>query len=196
MSAIADALASGGSYLKWEHPGTTYTGIITDVAMRQSRKYESTDLDTWEDGTPKMQIVITLATDYRDQAQQDDDGTRMASINLWSGQKKALVTACKAAGVTEPEVGQRFTVTHVSGIGNAKSPRVYEYTLTAGPSDVAAMLDVEPAATPAAATGSTPVDTARELLALGMTTQEVATASGLPESVVAALANLGATAPF
>ena len=196
MSAIADALASGGSYLKWEHPGTTYTGIITDVAMRQSRKYESTDLDTWEDGTPKMQIVITLATDYRDQAQQDDDGTRMASINLWSGQKKALVTACKAAGVTEPEVGQRFTVTHVSGIGNAKSPRVYEYTLAAGPSDVAAMLDVEPAATPAAATGSTPVDTARELLNLGMTTQEVAIASGLPESVVAALANLGATAPF
>ena len=31
MSAIADALASGGSYLKWEHPGTTYSGIITDV---------------------------------------------------------------------------------------------------------------------------------------------------------------------
>ena len=196
MSAISDALASGGTYLKWEHPGTTYTGIITDVAMRQARKYESTELDTWEDNTPKMQIVITLNTDYRDQAQQDDDGTRMASINLWSGQKKALVAACKAAGVTEPTVGQRFTVTHVSGIGNAKSPRVYEYTLTAGPSEVAAVLDVEPAATPAAATGSTPVETARELLALGMTTQEVATASGLPESVVAALANLGATAPF
>ena len=196
MSAIADALASGGTYLKWEHPGTTYTGIITDVAMRQARKYESTELDTWEDNTPKMQIVITLNTDYRDQAQQDDDGTRMASINLWSGQKKALVTACKAAGVTEPTVGQRFTVTHVTGIGNAKSPRVYEYTLTAGPTGVAAVLDVEPAATPAAATGATPVETARELLALGMTTQEVAAASGLPESVVAALANLGATAPF
>ena len=196
MSAISDALASGGTYLKWEHPGTTYTGIITDVQMRQSRKYESTDLDTWDDGTPKMQIVITLTTDYRDQVQQDDDGTRMASINLWSGQKKALVAACKAAGVTEPEVGQRFTVTHVSGIGNAKSPRVYEYTLTAGPSDVAAVLDVEPAAAPAAATGATPVETARELLALGMTTHEVAIASGLPESVVAALANLGATAPF
>ena len=196
MSAISDALASGGTYLKWEHPGTTYTGIITDVAMRQARKYESTELDTWEDNTPKMQIVITLNTDYRDQAQQDDDGTRMASINLWSGQKKALVAACKAAGVTEPQTGQRFTVTHVSGIGNAKSPRVYEYTLTAGPSDVAAVLDVEPAAAPAAATGATPVETARELLALGMTTHEVAIASGLPESVVAALANLGATAPF
>ena len=195
MSAIADALASGGTYLKWEHPGTTYTGIITDVTMRQSRKYESTDLDTWDDGTPKMQVVLTIATDYRDQAQQDDDGTRMISINLWSGQKKALVAACKAAGVGEPQVGQRFTATHVSGIGNAKAPRVFEYTLTAGPTGVAAALDVEPAATPAApSTGANPVETAKQLLAAGMSTQEVATASGLPETVVAALANM--TAPF
>ena len=195
MSAIADALASGGTYLKWEHPGTTYTGIITDVTMRQSRKYESTDLDTWDDGTPKMQVVVTLATDYRDQAQQDDDGTRMISINLWSGQKKALVAACKAAGVTEPQTGQRFTATHVSGIGNAKAPRVFEYTLTAGPTGVAAALEVEPAATPAApATAANPVETAKQLLAAGLSTQEVATASGLPETVVAALANM--TAPF
>ena len=195
MSAIADALASGGTYLKWEHPGTTYTGIITDVTMRQSRKYESTDLDTWDDGTPKMQVVITLATDYRDASQQDDDGTRMASINLWSGQKKALVAACKAAGVTEPQAGQRFTATHVSGIGNAKAPRVFEYTLTAGPTGVAAALDVEPAATPATpAAAANPVETAKQLLAAGLSTQEVATASGLPETVVAALANM--TAPF
>jgi hypothetical protein len=194
MSAISDALASGGTYLKWEHPGTTYTGIITDVAMRQSRKYESTELDVWEDGTPKLQVVLTLATDYRDQAQQDDDGTRMISINLWSGQKKALVAACKAAGVGEPQTGQRFTATHVSGIGNAKAPRVFEYTLTAGPTGVAAALDVEPAATPAPATGANPVETAKQLLAAGLSTQEVATASGLPETVVAALANM--TAPF
>ena len=139
-----------------------------------------------------MQVVITLATDYRDQAQQDDDGTRMISINLWSGQKKALVAACKAAGVTEPQAGQRFTATHVSGIGNAKAPRVFEYTLTAGPTGVAAALDVEPAAAPAAA--ANPVETAKQLLAAGMSTQEVATASGLPETVVAALANM--TAPF
>ena len=192
MSAIADALASGGTYLKWEHPGTTYTGIITDVTMRQSRKYESTDLDAWDDGTPKMQVVLTLATDY-EVAGQDDDGTRMISINLWSGQKKALVAACKAAGVAEPQVGQRFTATHVAGIGNAKAPRVFEYTLLAGPTGVAAVLAVQPDSAPAPA-GSTPVDTAKELLALGMSTQDVAAASGLPETVVAALANM--TAPF
>jgi hypothetical protein len=195
MSAIADALASGGTYLKWEHPGTTYTGIITDVTMRQSRKYESTDLDAWDDGTPKMQVVLTLATDYRDKSQQDDDGTRMVSINLWSGQKKALVAACKAAGVPEPQVGQRFTAVHVAGIGNAKAPRVFEYILVNGPTGVAAVLEVEPTEAPAATgAASTPVDTAKQLLAAGLSTQEVAAASGLPETVVAALANL--TAPF
>ena len=190
MSAIADALASGGTYLKWEHPGTTYTGIITDVTMRQSRKYESTDLDTWDDGTAKMQVVLTLATDYRDSG-EDDDGTRMISINLWSGQKKALVAACKAAGVPEPQVGQRFTAVHVAGIGNAKAPRVFEYTLASGPTGIAAVLEVQPDSAPA---GSTAVDTAKQLLAAGLSTQEVATASGLPETVVAALANL--TPPF
>ena len=194
MSAIADALASGGTYLKWEHPGTSYTGIITDVTMRQARKYESTELDAWDDGTAKLQVVLTLATDY-EIAGQDDDGTRMISINLWSGQKKALVAACKAAGVAEPQVGQRFTATHVAGIGNAKAPRVFEYTLLAGPTGVAAVLEVQPDSAPAAAgAASTPVDTAKQLLAAGLSTQDVAAASGLPETVVAALANL--PAPF
>ena len=186
MTSIADALAGGGTYLKWENPGTSYTGTITDVSMRQSRKYESTELDTWDDGTPKMQVVLTLATSYRDQSQQDDDGTRQLSINVWSGQKKALVAACKAAGVPEPMVGQTFTATHVSGVGNAKAPRVFEYVLASGPSGIAEALDTSAAAAPAA----TPVDTAKQLLAAGMSTADVAAASGLPETVVAALANL------
>ena len=185
MGIIADALASGGTYLKWETPGTTYTGTITDVAMRQSRKYESTELDTWDDGTPKMQVVLTLATDYRDQALgADDDGARMISINLWSGQKKALVAACKQAGVSEPQIGQTFTATHVSGIGNAKAPRVFEYVLTAGPSGIAAQLGNNPTQ------GANAVDTAKELLAAGVPVNEIASTTGLPETVVAALANL------
>ena len=191
MSAIADALAGGGQYLKWETPGTTYTGVITDVTMRQARKYESTEPDTWDDGTPKMQVVLTLATDYRSDG-EDDDGARQLSINLWSGQKKALVAACRSAGVNEPVVGQRFTAMHVSGVGNAKAPRVFEYSLSAGPSGVAAVLEVEPVAAPVAAAAPAavnPVALAKELLAAGLSTADAAAGSGLPETVVAALAN-------
>lgn len=194
MSAIAEALAGGGTYLKWEHPGTSYTGTITDVTLRQARKYESTELDTWDDGTPKMQIVVTLATEYRDASQPDDDGTRQLSINLWSGQKKALVAACKAAGVPEPARGMQFTATHVSGVGNAKAPRVFEYVLAAGPSPVAGLLDTQPAVEAPQPASATPIEQARSLLALGVTPAEVAAATGLPETVVAALGNI--TPPF
>jgi hypothetical protein len=185
---IADALSGGGTYLKWETPGTTYTGVITDVTMRQARKFESTELDFWDDGTAKMQVVLTLATAYRDASNPEDDGSRQLSINLWSGQKKALVAACKAAGVAEPEAGQEFTATHVSGIGNAKNPRVFEYVLKAAPSGVAAQLDVAPAAAPAAA--ANPAETAKGLLAAGMSAEDVAAATGLPVTTVQALANL------
>jgi hypothetical protein len=194
MTGIAGLLAGSGQYLKWENPGTSYTGTITEVALRQARKYESTELDYWDDGTPKMQVVLTLATEYRDPGNEDDDGTRMLSINLWSGQKKALIAACKAAGVAEPEVGQTFRATHKEGIGNAKNPRVFEYVITPGPTGVAAALGdpaqvVEQPAAPAPAAAN-PAETAKQLLAAGgLSHAEIATATGLPEAVVAALAN-------
>ena len=50
--------------------------LVLRVEARQARKYESTEPDTWDDGTPKMQVVVTLDTNYRDGSNPDDDGTR------------------------------------------------------------------------------------------------------------------------
>ena len=196
MSILGNHLSGGSPFLKWETPGTRYEGIIEAVELRQARKFESTDLAFWDDGSPQMQCLLTLATGYRHAAYDDDDGTRMLSINLWSGQKKALVAACKAAGVAEPAAGMRFAATHVEGIGNAKNPRVFAYELSAGPSEVAGILDATPAATqpaapaPQPAAAPNPVEIAKQLLATGMGTADVAAHSGLPETVVAALANI------
>jgi hypothetical protein len=193
MSILGNHLAGGSPFLKWEIPGTTYTGVITSVELRQSRKFQSTDLDFWDDGSPKMQCLLGLATDYRDAAFDDDDGTRMLSINLWSGQKKALVAACKAAGVPEPQVGQKITVTHVSGIGTAASPREFTYVLADGPAGVAQALAepaaVQPVAAAPAPAAANPVEIAKQLLQAGATPADAAAASGLPETGVAALAN-------
>ena len=188
MTVLGNYLSTGGAFLKWETPGTSYTGVIEAVELRQARKFESTDLAFWDDGSPQMQCLLTLATDYRDVERDDDDGTRMLSINLWSGQKKSLVAACKAAGVAEPQVGQKFTVTHVSGIGNAKSPREFLYVLTDGPTGIAEVLSDEPA--PAPATSSNPADTAKALIASGVDDVTIASATGLPLTVIAALRNV------
>jgi len=184
MGIIADALKGGGSFLEFsETPGTTYTGVITDVTLRQARKFESTEPDSWDDGTrrwrsscrwrPTTGMPATPTTAVSD-----------SSPSSWSGPKKALIAACKAAGVAEPEVGQSFTVTHVSGVGSAKSPRVFTYELKAGPSGVAAALTE-----PAAEAPTNPVDIAKTLLAAGLSPAEVSKASGLPEATVAALKN-------
>lgn len=191
MSVLGNYMSGGGAFLKWESPGTTYSGTITNVELRQARKFESTDLAFWDDGSPQMQCLLTLDTDYRDPGYDDDDGTRMLSINLWSGQKKSLIAACKAAGVAEPEVGMTLTVTHREGIGNAKSPRVFDYVLGKGSPGVAEVIEVAaaPAAAPAAPVAGNPVQTAKDLLSAGLSAADAAKASGLPEATVVAIQN-------
>lgn len=144
MTSLADALTGGSRFIKWDdfEKGQSVTGVITDVEMRQARKYQSTDLDFWDDGKPKMQAVITFTTSLRDPQDPDDDGSRAIGINLWSGQKRALVAACKDAGVAEPQPGQEFTATWVSGVGKSGDPRVFTYKLGPATSGLGGALGV------------------------------------------------------
>jgi hypothetical protein len=134
-NSLADALSGGSRYIKWDDlgMGKPISGTIVNVDMRQARKFQSTDLDFWDDGKPKMQAIVEIATQLRDPADPEDDGTRSISINLWSGQKNALALACKNAGVAEPVVGQQFTATWTSGVGKSGDPRIFSYTLGAAP---------------------------------------------------------------
>jgi hypothetical protein len=182
MTTLADALAGGARYVKWDDLGTgqSITGTIQNVEMRQARKYQSTDLDFWDDGKPKMQAVITFSTTLRDPSDPEDDGTRSVSINLWSGQKAALVAACKAAGVGEPQPGQSFTATWTSGVGRAGDPRIFSYTLGAAPAGLGLGVDTSTGEISQPAAPPTPtVDPAAAAAALANLTPEQRAALGL-----------------
>jgi hypothetical protein len=205
MTALADALAGGGQFVKWTDLGVGHTVTITATEIRQARKFQSNDLDFWDDGTPKMQAVITLATSLRDDP--DDDGTRNVSVNLWSGQKQALIKACKDAGVPEPLTGQVMTATWTAGVGTAASPREFTYILGPAPTGVAAALADAPPATPettpvapppapvAPPAATAPVagkplgEQAKDYLLQGLDVPTVATLTGLPGATIAALKN-------
>lgn len=177
-TSLADALAGGARFVKWDDlgKGSSLHGTIVNVEMRQARKFQSTELDFWDDGKPKMQALITLSTSLRDASDSEDDGTRSISINLWSGQKQALAAACKAANVAEPVPGQQFTATWVSGIGKSGDPRVFTFTL--GPA---------PAAPTLGSTLATVDTTTREI---HTTPPAAATPTADPAVIAAALANL------
>lgn len=203
MSTLADELAKGaGRFHKWgETPGVTLTGTILSADLRQSTKFGTTDPDTWDNGDPKMQAVLTLATDQRDPADPDDDGTRRIAINMWSGQKQALIKACRDAGVKEPAAGQGFTATWKSGVGSAASPRVFEYRITAAASGLGDALTgsdptADPIGTQAAAAAKPLGEQAKEFLAQGLDVATVADMTGLPAATVAALANTLGGPPF
>lgn len=149
-TSLADLL-KGGRYIKWDDlgEGAIVAGTVADVTIRQAKKYQSDELDTWDDGSPKMQAVIVLATDMSDGP--DDDGMRTVVVNLWSQQKRALADACRRADVGEPRPGDRFSAVWTSGAGGARDPRQFAYQIQPKPeaSPLAAEL-AQPAAQPTA----------------------------------------------
>ena len=169
--ALADALAGGGKFIKWKEigQGTIVTGTVTDVKMRQTRKikrqngaYVDDGPATWDDGSPKMEAVIELATTMRDGG--DDDGSRSLSINLWSGQKRALADACRKAGVPEPRPGDTFSAVWTSGAGDVEEPRQFAYQVTPGTGIASAIADA-PKADPFAAPAPAPAMPAEHAMA-------------------------------
>jgi len=73
-SAALDLLEGGGKSAKFETVGDTTKGQVVSAESRQQTDYTSGEPLTWDDGNPRMQLVITLATDERDPDDPTDDG--------------------------------------------------------------------------------------------------------------------------
>ena len=118
---MADYLEINTSHasVRFDQPGDKVVGTIVDLDTKQERDYATGEPKTYSDGNPMMMWVITLATDQRDPANPDDDGTR----TVWArGQmKKAITTAVAAAKATRLEVGNRIEVTF-TGFGEPSKP--------------------------------------------------------------------------
>lgn len=214
--SLLDELSTG-AWIKWDDlgQGTVITGTVLNTEMRQATKFQTTEPAFWDDGKPKMQLNITMATALRDPDDPQDDGARSLSINLWSGQKHALVAALKAAGAKDIKPGDEFSAVWTSGAGRAGDPRAFAFKIAPGAGKLADSLATDlskpapadpwaahqaapatPAPAPVAAApapaaqpaGASPVENARQLLAAGLGVNDVAAATGLSAQIVAALA--------
>lgn len=122
----------GGRTAKFPEIGTTYEGEILALAKREVRDMDTGAVETWNDGTTKYQIVVTIATDAREGA--DDDGAR----NVYcKGQLfTALRDAVKAAG-SKLAVGGTLKVRYDSdGEASRKgfnAPKLYKVKYTPAP---------------------------------------------------------------
>lgn len=142
---------------KFDTVGTTVAGRIVDTpTMRQQTDFDTGELLTWDNGDPRMQLVVRLATDERDPQLGDDDGIR--ALYVKGALQKAIATAVRAAGAKGLEVGGTLTVTH-NAVGEpvvlksgkkGNPPKMYTALYTpAGDAFLAA--EAAPMAAPAAA---------------------------------------------
>jgi DNA-directed RNA polymerase specialized sigma24 family protein len=90
--------------------GDSFTGIITDLRTVQVRNYEDpTKLEFWDDGKPKLQIEVTLATGYADGSDPEDDGSRR--VFLFGQKLRAAQDEMRKKGIKKLERGSKMTIT-------------------------------------------------------------------------------------
>ncbi|GII84577.1 hypothetical protein Ssi03_25670 [Sphaerisporangium siamense] len=98
---------------KFETIGTTVSGPITE----QPKVDQQTDIDTgkplfWDDGRPRQQLVVTVQTDLRDPAIEDDDGLRRFYIKF--KMQDAVREAVRKARSKGLEIGGVLSITYVA----------------------------------------------------------------------------------
>jgi hypothetical protein len=113
--------------------------VVRDAQEIQQRDFDSGELLFWDDGKPRMQLVVTVATDEADPADPDDDGER--AIYVKGQMLQATRHACRRAKKFAIEEGDFFAVTLTaeeplpkSKKGNPKKIYQVEFTPTAAES--------------------------------------------------------------
>lgn len=211
MTQTANDLLMGGGTgsVKWEHIGQVIIGtIIDEPKVEQIRKHESTELDFWPSGDPKMQIIVTIQTDTRDPSNPEDDGKRR--LHIPPRMMTPLRESVRKSGAKGISVGGRIAVQWASGTGvgagNARefatdyaapaidpgsllgAPAAVAPPLLAAPvaaAPVAAAVQAAPVAAPVAA--ATPMAALGSLLATPVNTAQMAPPQGVDPGVWATL---------
>ena len=173
--------------------GDSFTGIVTHAEVAQVRDYESGQPKFWDDGNPQLQVILTLATDYRDPAKPEDEGERKAYL---PGQKlAALKAALKEINRTTVQKGDVFTITYIGTkpASNKKynDVKLYGIELKAGTTnpDVDKLL-AKTAPAESAKLSAEQIDKIKKLAASQFDNSEIASMVGIPEADVAAVTEL------
>ncbi len=112
---------SSSKGVKFDVVGASIQGTVKAAPReRQQTKYGTQEPDFWPNGDPKMQILVDLQTDRREDA--NDDGERtlyVASKNM----KKAIGEAIRAAQANDIMPGGILSVTYIGNDPTSKNPQ-------------------------------------------------------------------------
>lgn len=105
-------MGSGGRSASFKKHGDQVWGVIAHAETRQQISMDDSAPLFWEDGKPRMQVVVTLQTEEQDD--DEDDGLRRVYVKVPSQMLAAMRKAVTAAGAKGIEEGGKFLVRYVS----------------------------------------------------------------------------------
>jgi len=110
-----DFLMGGGSKsAKFNTIGASVSGyIVREPEVKQQTEFGTGRPLTWDDGKPRLQLVVQIQTDERDPQDPEDDGIRSIYVKGKS-LTNAVREAVRKAGAQGLEVGGWLTVTYVA----------------------------------------------------------------------------------
>jgi len=122
-------MGSGAPAAKFDQIGVSITGTLTrEPEAAQQTDFRTKLPETWKDGSPKMQIIVQLATTLRDPQRQDDDGTRSLYIK-GKHLTDAIRQAVRQSGANGLHTGGQLTVRYIAD-GPAEAglnpPKLYQ----------------------------------------------------------------------
>ncbi len=131
---------------KFETIGDTVGGPITHIGeARQQTDFKTGKPLTWDDGSPRMQLPVTVQTNLRDGSDFNDDGKR--TLYVKGDMKKAIGQALRQANA-KMAIGGTLTVTFSGEEPTAGRPKKLYTATYAPPAPGAGFFEEQPAPQP------------------------------------------------
>jgi hypothetical protein len=120
-------MGGGSASARFDNPGDTVTGSICEPPeVRQQTDISTGQPVHWPSGDPKMQLIVTLQTTLKEDA--DDDGKRRIYVKGKS-LTEAVREAVRQTGAKGLEIGGTLTVTYTGdGVASQRGfnpPKLY-----------------------------------------------------------------------
>jgi hypothetical protein len=143
-------VAGGLTAAKWPKVGFVFEGIVKGAAVKQQTDYDDNTPLVWDDGSPRMQLIIDVqgpvtgitwkTTQNVQHAVPNDDGMRAMYVK--GNLQKAIAKALRAAGDAKLELGGHIRVERVAdGVAQGKKNPPHDYSVTWTPASPTASAD-------------------------------------------------------
>lgn len=130
---IGEAQDAPAFFSKESKIGDSIEGIISNISIRQTRDFKSKKPESWDDGSPKQQIVVIIDTTNS----KGEIVSNSVYVKWWGPNRKAFASAVVEGGGVAPVNGGKLKVTFAEEIPSEEKgmdPQkifTYEYTAPA-----------------------------------------------------------------